>query len=122
MLYWTKRIPQLLGFEPAVTTHSFRRSGASELCRLGVTYADICLYGRWSSEKSAKEYIRRGEAELVRSLLQYAEVLRRCAVWNRVGALPFFNAQPLQSIQHLTRKRVAPQLIEQLEAILGSAV
>ena len=117
-LYWTKRIPQLLGFEPPVTTHSFRRSGASELCRMGVAYADICLYGRWSSEKAAREYIRRGEAELVKALPGYASVLRRCSVWTKIGPLHFFKAQAPQAVQHLARRRVTPDLIAQLEVIL----
>ena len=30
-----------------ITTHSFRRSGASELSRQGIPLADILLFGRW---------------------------------------------------------------------------
>ena len=46
--------------------HSLRRSGASELSRLGVPLPDLLLYGRWLSERSAREYIRRGEVAVLR--------------------------------------------------------
>ena len=48
-----------------ILTHSFRRSGASELSRLGVTLPDLLLYGSWLSERSAREYIRRGEVAIL---------------------------------------------------------
>ena len=56
--YWMKR----LGFASVhFTSHSFRRGGASQLLRRGVGFEDICLFGRWASTTSAREYIRRGE-------------------------------------------------------------
>ena len=46
VLRWVKKLALLLaGEEIKLTTHSFRRSGASELCRQGVAIADICLFG-----------------------------------------------------------------------------
>ena len=50
-----------------VSTHTFRRSGASELSRMGMPLQDILLYGRWSSERAAREYIRQGEVAVHRS-------------------------------------------------------
>ena len=49
-----------------LTTHTFRRSGASELARRGMPMLDIILFGRWQSESSAREYIRKGEAAVLR--------------------------------------------------------
>jgi integrase len=43
-------------------THSLRRGGATALFSAGVPWSDILTHGRWSSERSAREYIRRGEA------------------------------------------------------------
>ena len=67
-LRWVKKLAMLLGAESLnLTTHTFRRSGASELARLGMPLADILLYGRWHSERAAREYIRRGEVAVLRS-------------------------------------------------------
>lgn len=67
-LRWVKRIAELLGAGSLqLTTHSLRRSGASELSKRGMPLADILLYGRWLSERSAREYIRRGEVAVVRA-------------------------------------------------------
>ena len=118
LLYWSKKLALLLGFPQAVTTHSFRRSGASELCRLGVPFADIALYGRWSSEKSAKEYIRRGEAELVKARPEYAELLRRCDVWNAIGPHGFLGAKRPAVVAQIERKRITLDLVLQLERVL----
>ena len=57
----TFRIPLL-----DVTTHSLRRSGASELVRMGTSFSDVILFGRWGSERAAREYARLGEAALIR--------------------------------------------------------
>ena len=51
-----------------LSTHTFRRSGASELVRRGVTFAEVMQYGRWLSDKSAREYIRTGELALQKIL------------------------------------------------------
>ena len=70
-LRWVKRLAMLLGCSQlGLTTHTFRRSGASELVRQGVPLADILLYGRWSTERSAREYIRQGEVGIVRARQQ----------------------------------------------------
>ena len=50
-----------------MTTHSFRRSGASELSRQGVGWSEIMEYGRWNADRAAREYIRKGEVAVYRS-------------------------------------------------------
>ena len=69
VLRWVKKLAALLGAESLrLTTHSFRRSGASELSRQGVPLTDILLYGRWLRERSAREYFRRGEVAVLRAI------------------------------------------------------
>ena len=68
MLRWVKRLAFLLGAESLhLTTHTFRRSGASELSRQGMSLNDILLYGRWLSERAARDYIRKGEVAIWRA-------------------------------------------------------
>lgn len=68
VLRWVKKLACLLDAqEIALTTHSFRRSGASELARRGIPFSDIVLYGRWLSDRSAREYIRKGEVAILRT-------------------------------------------------------
>lgn len=82
VLRWVKKLSILLGNDDTLmTTHSFRRSGASELSRRGLAIADICLFGRWSSDRSAREYIRKGEVAVLRSQSVVTEATR--ATWNR---------------------------------------
>jgi integrase len=86
-LRWCKKLPELLGLSMPVTTHSFRRSGASEMSRMGIDMLTICNFGRWASERSAREYIRRGEVAILRArtLLQPA-TLQLISSWS--GLLP----------------------------------
>ena len=68
VLRWVKKLASMLQADGiSLTTHSFRRSGASELSRRGVPIADIMLFGRWLSDRSAREYIRKGEVAILRS-------------------------------------------------------
>ena len=68
VLRWVKKLGSLLKATGiSLTTHSFRRSGASEMSRTGVPIADIMLFGRWLSDRSAREYIRKGEVAILRS-------------------------------------------------------
>lgn len=68
MLRWVKRLAMLLGADVLqLTTHTFRRSGASELSRQGMPLQDILLYGRWLSERAARDYIRKGEVAIWRA-------------------------------------------------------
>ena len=66
VLRWVKKLASLLGAgHLGLTTHSLRRSGASELSRQGTPLSDIILYGRWLRERSAREYIRQGEVAVL---------------------------------------------------------
>lgn len=77
-LRWVKRLSWLLGGDDmVVSTHTFRRSGASELSRMGMPLADILLYGRWSTERAAREYIRQGEVAVHRSRQAQQGILKR---------------------------------------------
>ena len=54
-LRWVRKLSELLGADSLpLTTHTFRRSGAAELSRQGMTMADIPLYGWWSLERAAR--------------------------------------------------------------------
>ena len=56
VLYQLRLLSNGLGIDAwCVTTHSFRRSGASELSRMGLALNDIRLYGRWLSGRSVRE-------------------------------------------------------------------
>ena len=60
---------RLLGLVPFSGTwrpHSLRRGGATALLEAGWNYGDIQLFGRWSSERSCREYLRRGSTEMTR--------------------------------------------------------
>eukprot|EP00435_Cladocopium_sp_Y103_P020181 s49_g4.t3 len=89
MLRWVKRLALLLGAECLhLTTHTFRRSGASELSRQGMALSDILLYGRWLSERAARDYIRKGEVAMWRAKGLLAE-----SDWSRIltwGKLAMF--------------------------------
>jgi integrase len=86
-LRWIRKLAEMLGAgDLGLTTHSFRRSGASELARQGVSLPDILLYGRRLSEKSAREYIRRGEVAIYRARnALHVSSSRRIELWSRVG-------------------------------------
>ena len=88
VLRWTKKLSTLLGAgDLRLTTHSFRRSGASELSRQGLPLADILLYGRWLRERSAREYIRRGEVAVLRARAQLDRShQQKLQLWNSVAS------------------------------------
>ena len=90
-LRWVKRLAFLLGCDDlSLTTHTFRRSGASELARQGLPLADILLYGRWSTERSAREYIRQGEVGIVRARQQLQPVTAaRIQQWASINRSPW---------------------------------
>lgn len=86
-LRWIRKLGELLGANHlGLTTHSFRRSGASELARQGMPLSDILLYGRWLSERAARDYIRKGEVAIFRArqLLQPIDS-RRISAWSNLG-------------------------------------
>lgn len=49
------------------TTHSMRRSAASELKRLGIPMDDLLEMGRWLTLRSEREYIRMSEVAILRA-------------------------------------------------------
>ncbi len=62
---WIQLASDSLGFGSVHwTSHSLRRGGATALLQENVPLADIMLYGRWASQRSAQEYLRRGEVSL----------------------------------------------------------
>ena len=82
-LRWIRKLCQLLDpLSPPLSTHTFRRSGASELSRVGTPLSDILLFGRWNTERSAREYIRKGEVAIYK-YRQYMDVetKRRVEAW-----------------------------------------
>jgi len=80
---WMKRAAEALGFgELNLTTHSLRRGGATQLLRLGVSYQDIALFGRWASESSVRHYLREGEVMMTRASHSFSE-----EKWNIVARL-----------------------------------
>lgn len=79
-LRWIKKLADLLGASSLhLTTHTFRRSGASELSKQGMALADILLYGRWASERSARDYIRKGEVAIHRARADLNQL-----TWHRI--------------------------------------
>jgi hypothetical protein len=71
-----------------ISTHSFRRSGASELSRMGMPLQDILLYGRWSTERAALEYIRQGAVAVHRSRqAQQGTLKHRIEKWSAAFVL-----------------------------------
>lgn len=89
VLRWVKKLTGLLNVGSLrLTTHTFRRSGASELARLGMPIADVMLYGRWLSDRAARTYIRKGEVAVART-----RTALDSKVWDRI--LQWGNLAPL---------------------------
>ena len=82
-LRWLRAAATALGAGSfGISTYSLRRAGASELSRLGVPLQALLLYSRWLSERSAREYIRRGEDAVLRSRSgEDGPILTRCWMW-----------------------------------------
>jgi integrase len=65
--YWLNKLTRLLHCEHLkLSSHSFRRGGASTLFNEGMGLMDVAAHGRWASESSCREYIRRGELYILR--------------------------------------------------------
>jgi len=89
VLYWIRKISTLLGFaELRLTSHSFRRGGASHLLDQGWAIADIMQFGRWASMSSAQEYLRIGSVYMLRCSKLFSP-----SCWDRVNRA--------QSLSHL---------------------
>ena len=76
------RVCVLLGLEELhITTHSFRRTGATHLLRVGTPLPNILLAGRWASEKSAREYLRRGDVSILALSSRFAPAVAERLQW-----------------------------------------
>ena len=116
-LKWIHRLPKLLGVEDLeLTTHSLRRSGASALILKGIPFSDVLLYGRWHTERAAREYIRRGEVAITTAKAKINPVL-----WNRIKQWCGLSEKVWQ-LQQVTSGlqtiRVTTETIHQLEKLL----
>ena len=78
-LKWVIWLGEWLEYPLRLTTHSFRRSGATALIQGGMDYASVMLYGRWA--KAAKEYIRRGDAMLLTMRAASTACMRRTQLY-----------------------------------------
>ena len=67
MARWLQKACDSLGFGSVHwTSHGLRRGGASELLRQGVPLSLFLMASRWLSERSAREYLRKGEVSVLR--------------------------------------------------------
>ena len=84
-------VTKALGFEAlALTSHSLRRGGATALLASGRELSAIMLAGRWASESSCREYLRRAEVALMRCRGKFSSnCWRRAEALAAVGDLVF---------------------------------
>lgn len=124
-LRWVRRLSWLLGGDDfVVTTHTFRRSGASELARQGTPLADILVYGRWQSDRSAREYIRQGEVAIHRTRQAMNPQLRRRVVhWASLVSSVWVCYKRVHILQEFSVKvdRMTMSLFEAFEQAIFSA-
>ena len=83
---------------------------------------DLLLYGRWLSERSAREYIRRGEVAVLR--IRSGEdwpILTRCRRWCLRRALVFEPAEILYMMGVKVKpSTLSPEFVPTLEVLLLS--
>ena len=120
VLRWVKRLAALLGAESlGLTTHTFRRSGASELSRSGIPLADILLFGRWATERSAREYIRRGEVAIHRARgFLAADALRRLSRWEKLSTIAWQIHIAFEFTKDIPFNRVTHEVFVKIEAFV----
>lgn len=118
-LKWLRRAAQACGATQPLTTHSLRRSGASELSRLGVPWNDIMDFGRWNSDRAAREYVRRGEVAVYRARAE-AEggTLRRAEQWSARAPWVWCLRQLLSSADVLHLQKLSGTEVECLHKIV----
>ena len=73
-------------------THSFRRGGATALSMAGMSFAEVMMFGRWHSERSARLYIKKAEVLVLRTRAQLsaneaAKIKRLASLGPRLFAL-----------------------------------
>ena len=90
--HWLQRSVRELGFPGHWTSHGLRRGGATELFRKNISLNAIAQQGRWLSERSMREYLRRGEVAQLRlagsiAPATWKEAERLAAIGERVWAI-----------------------------------
>ena len=81
--YWLRKGAAALQLgEGRWTSHGFRRGSASTMFGMGMAMQDVMQKGRWQSERSAREYIRRGDVNIMKHRLSLHP-----AQWQRVTQL-----------------------------------
>ena len=86
LAYWIRKGMTALQIPGHWTSHGLRRGGASELFGRQMPLPEIAAFGRWLSERSMREYLRRGEVAAMRIRKDYPPVLfRRLAVFAKLG-------------------------------------
>ena len=122
-LRWLRAAAVALGAGTlGISTHSLRRSGASEISRLGMPLQDLLLYGRWLSERSAREYIRRGEVAVL--WIQSREdgpIPTRCRSWclRWSSVLEFADMLDMMGVK-VKPSTLSPEFVATLEVLLLS--
>jgi hypothetical protein len=71
---WLRKACVALVLGEAWTTHGLRRGSASEMLRLNIPLPNIMEFGRWASQRSCREYLRKGEVALSRARSAYSDV------------------------------------------------
>jgi integrase len=124
-LSWIRKLAQVLDCETlGLTTHSLRRSGASELSRQGVPLMDLLAFGRWLSPRAAREYIRRGEVAVTRVRRDLpASTWERIRFWSSLSANVWSIVDVAESFRlQLPRwqsRGVKRETVESLECLFG---
>jgi hypothetical protein len=122
VLKWLRAAAQAVGAgQLDLTTHSLRRSGASELMRLGCQWEDIREYGRWNSDRAARTYARQGEVAIYRARNElHHGLLERAQRWNNMSHLIWHTTMLVQTFALRTRRRaqLTKEHVSALDAIL----
>ena len=124
VLKWMRCAAEAVGAgQLDLTTHSLRRSGASELLRLGCPWPEIMQYGRWNSDRAAREYARKREVAVYRARNDLpANLLSRAAFWNGLSSETWIYAALIHTAIPAVRRRaeLTPARVTLLDKILRS--
>ena len=106
MLYWTRRLGQLVGWVVDMATHSMRRSAATELLRRQVPVPNIMAAGRWSNQRVCFDYMRRGETALAKAMPGAATSIHRAERWCLLAPEALKLRQRLGNDRSISRDRI----------------
>jgi len=89
--YWLQKAALHFGYgHLRWTSHSLRRGGATSMLLEGIGFKDVQLYGRWLSERSCREYLRKGEVSMLRDDAKVSvECRRRLELLGSLGLTVF---------------------------------